>query len=70
MVTRCTTIIDVACAMDCHLVAKHQEKIDKHLDLAIELQVLWNMMVVIFPLVFGALGTLPEKINLFEILSS
>ena len=61
MVTRCTTIIDVACAMDCHLVAKHQEKIDKHLDLAIELQVLWNMMVVIFPLVFGALGTLPEK---------
>ena len=47
--------IDIACAMDRHVVDKHQEKIDKYLDLAIELQVLWNTKDEIFPLVFDAL---------------
>jgi len=67
--TRCTTVIDVACVMDRHVIVKHQEKIDKYLDLAIELQVLWNTKVVILPLVFGALGALPEKtVRNFEFL--
>jgi len=39
------------------------------LDLATELQVLWNTKVEIFPLVFGALGALPEKtVRNFELL--
>jgi len=67
--TKCTTIIDVACVMDRHVVAKHQEKIDKYLDLAIELQALWNTKVEIFPLVFGARGALPGKtVRNFELL--
>jgi len=67
--TRCTKVIDVACVMDRHVVVKHQEKIEKYLDLAIELQVLWNTKVEIFPLVFGALRALPEKtVRNFELL--
>ena len=48
--------------MDRHVIDKHKEKIEKYLDLAIELQVLWNSNVEVVPLVFGALGTLHEKI--------
>ena len=47
--------------MDRHVVDKHGEKIEKYLDLAIELQSLWNTRVEIVPLVFGALGSLHEK---------
>ena len=55
--------------MDRHVVDKHGEKIEKYLDLAIELQSLWNTRVEIVPLVFGALGSLHEKTVLnFELL--
>ena len=55
--------------MDRHVIDKHKEKIEKYLDLAIELQVLWNSNVEVVPLVFGALGTLHEKIvKKFELL--
>ena len=55
--------------MDRHVIDKHKEKIEKYLDLAIELQVLWNSNVEVIPLVFGALGTLHEKIvKNFELL--
>ena len=60
-VARSTKIIDIACVMDHHVVDKHGEKIEKYLDLAIELQLLWNTKVEIVPLVFGALGSLHEK---------
>ena len=51
------------------MIDKHKEKIEKYLDLAIELQVLWNSNVEVVPLVFGALGTLHEKIvKNFELL--
>ena len=66
---RCTKIIDIACVMDCHVIDKHKEKIEKYLDLAIELQVLWNSNVEVVPLVFGALGALHEKtVKIFELL--
>ena len=42
------------------MIDKHKEKIEKYLDLAIELQVLWNSNVEVVPLVFGALGALHE----------
>ena len=61
-IARCTKIIDIACVMDRHVIDKHKEKIEKYLDLTIELQVLWNSNVEVVPLVFGALGTLHEKI--------
>ena len=51
------------------MIDKHKEKIEKYLDLEIELQVLWNSNVEVVPLVFGALGTLHEKIvKKFELL--
>jgi len=53
----CTKLIDVACVMDRHVIDKHKEKIEKCLDLAIELQSLWNSRIEVVPLVFGALGT-------------
>ena len=61
---RRTKIIDMICVMDCHVVDKHGEKIEKYLDLAIELQSLWNTRVEIVPFVYGALGSLHEKIVL------
>ena len=68
-VARRTKIIDITCVMDRHVVDKHGEKIEKYLDLAIELQSLWNTRVEIVPLVFGALGSLHEKTVLnFELL--
>ena len=66
---RRTKIIDIACVMDHHVVDKHGEKIEKYLDLAIELQSLWNTRGEIVPLVFCALGSLHEKTVLnFELL--
>ena len=56
--TRCTKLIDVACVMDRHVIDKHGEKAEKYLDLAIELQSLWNSKIEVVPLVFGALGTI------------
>ena len=56
-----TRIIDVACVMDHHVVDNHGEKIENYLDLAIELQLLWNTKVEIVLLVFGALGSLHER---------
>ena len=51
------------------MVDKHREKIEKYLDLVIELQSLWNTRVEIMALVFGALGFLHEKTVLnFELL--
>ena len=43
--TRCTKLIDVACVMDRHVIDKHREKAEKYLDLAIELQSLWNSKI-------------------------
>ena len=39
---------------------KESEKKDKYLDLAWELQKLWNMKVTIVPIVIGALGTMSK----------
>ena len=39
---------------------KESEKIDKYLDLARERKNLWNMKVMVMPIVTGALGTVTE----------
>ena len=55
--------------MDRHVVEKRREKIEKYLVLAVELQTLWNTRIEIVPLVFGALGSIPEQtIKNFELL--
>ena len=46
--------------MDRHVIDEHREKTEKYLDLAIELQTLWNVRFEVIPLVFGTLGTLYE----------
>ena len=55
--------------MDRHVIDKHKEKIEKYLDLAIEVQVLWNSNVEVVPLVLGSLGAVHEKtVKNFELL--
>ena len=39
------------------------EKIEKYQDLARELKKLWNMKVVIIPVIIGTLGTTPKNIR-------
>ena len=57
--------------MDRHVIDEHREKTEKYLDLAIELQTLWNVRFEVIPLVFGALGTLHETtIKSFKSLQS
>lgn len=49
-----------------HVVEKHREKVEKYMNLAVELQ---NTQIEIVPLVFGALGSIPEQtIKNFELL--
>ena len=61
--------IDVACVMDRHVIDKHREKAEKYLDLAIELQSLWNSKIEVVPLVFGVLDTIHEStIKSFQLL--
>ena len=49
-------IIDFAISGDRNIVIKEQEKIDKYQVLIIELQKVWNVKVVVTPVVIGALG--------------
>ena len=49
-------IIDFAISGDRNIVIKEQEKIDKCQVLIIKLQKVWNVKVVVLPVVIGALG--------------
>ena len=42
---------------------KESEKIDKCMDLAKEPKKLWNMSVMMIPIVVGALGTIPKGLE-------
>ena len=53
---RCTYLIDNACVMDRNVTCKESEKIEKYLDLVVELQTLWNTKVTVVPLAFRSLG--------------
>ena len=56
-------IIDFAIPCDTRVDDKEVEKIEKHLDLARELKKVWNMKVIVVPLVVGALGTAAKEIE-------
>ena len=49
-------IIDFDISGDRKIVIKEQEKIDKYQVLIIELQKVWNVKVVVIPVVIGDLG--------------
>ena len=53
--------MDIAVSADHTGKIKESEKIDKHLDLAIDLKSLWNMKVTVISVVIGALGKVLEK---------
>ena len=53
-------IVDFAVPADHRINLQESEKKDKYLDLARELKKLWNMKVMIVPIVIGALGTITK----------
>ena len=53
-------IVDFAIPADHRIKLKECEKKDKYLDLARELKKLWNMQVIIIPIVIGAFGTVTK----------
>ena len=57
---RICKIVDFAVPADHRIKLKECEKKDKYLDLARELKKLWNMRVMIVPIVFGAFGTVTK----------
>ena len=52
--------MDFAVPADHRIKLKECEKKDKYLDLARELKKLWNMKVIIIPIVIGAFGTVTK----------
>ena len=54
-------IIDFAIPYEIRIDDKEVEKIEKYLDLARERKKVWNMKVIVAPLVVGALGTPAKK---------
>ena len=57
---RICKIVVFAVPADNRINLKEREKKDKYLDLARELKKLWNMKVMIVPIVIGALGTITK----------
>ena len=53
-------VIDFAIPYDSRVDNKEIEKIEKYQDLVRELKKLWDMKVVVIPIVFAALGTTPK----------
>jgi len=48
--------VDVAIPGDTHVKLKTTEKLDKYCDLQIAIQYLWNVTVIVVPIIIGALG--------------
>ena len=57
---RTCKIVDFAVPADHRIKQKESEKKDKYLDLARELNKLWNMQVTITPIVIGVFGTVTK----------
>ena len=53
--------VDFAVPADHRVKIKEGEKIDKYLDLARELEKLWNMKVMLISIVVGVLGTVHKS---------
>ena len=57
---RTCRIADFAIPADHRVKLKESKKRDKYPDLARELKKLWNMKVMVIPIVIGALGTVTK----------
>ena len=55
-------VIDFAVPHDSRVDSKEIEKIEKYQDLVRELKKLWDMKIVVIPIVIGALGTTPKTL--------
>ena len=55
--------VDFAVLADYWVKIKESEKMDKYLDLAIELKKLWNIKVKLIPVEIGVLGTVPKSLE-------
>ena len=58
-----TVTIDVACVMDRNVVTKEKDKINKYMDLTIELQRVLGTTIKMIPLIFGALGAISNNLS-------
>ena len=56
-------IIDVAIPEDTGVQAKEDEKVQKYQDLAREIRKMWGMRTQVIPVVMGALGTVPKRLE-------
>ena len=54
-------MVDFAVPADHRVKIKVSEKKDKYLDFTGELRKLWNMRVIVIPIVIGTLGTVTEE---------
>ena len=55
-------MVDFSVLADHRINLNESEKKDKYLDLAKELKKLWNMKVMIVPIVIGALGKIIKRL--------
>ena len=56
-------VIDFAIPYNSRVDSKEMEKIEKYQDLVRELNKLWDMKVVVIPIVLGALGKTPKTLQ-------
>ena len=56
-------LIDFVVPFDSRVNSKEREKIQKQQDLARELKKIWNIKVKVIPIVIGALGTTPKRLE-------
>ena len=56
-------VIDIAVPEDPAVKAKEEEKLKKYQDLARDIQKMWTIRTQVLPVVIGALGTVPKRLE-------
>jgi hypothetical protein len=57
------TIIEVTITGDRNVIKRETEKILKHNDLTIEIEVMWNVKVKVIPVIIGATGIISKSLK-------
>ena len=60
---RTCQIVNLAISSNNRMKFKENKKRNKYLDITRELRNLWNMNVILIPIVIGALGTIPKGLE-------
>jgi hypothetical protein len=58
-------LIDVAISVGRNMIKKEAEKILKYKDLAIEIQLMWNVKARVIPVIIGATGTISKSFKTY-----